>query len=245
MSFFSIDRILEEEEVCKKCFNVQKIPVLWNVEVQGLGSLKPPSSSQSSQNSQQMENAKPNLKAGSKTEIPLWLAGPLTSRGYVKAQPPRFMNTFARRQLEADVQEKNLQAESPYYFDIVDAVAQCLEYTNAQDQDVQPSQDSQSDKPQNIDVAKFRDDFSNAFVRRYAMILSKCYGHLQKSDYSSFVQKLTILERAMYEAGRKGVEKYESWKGSVGSFKVISTNAQAPQEDDEPVTERASKRRAI
>lgn len=191
-------------------------------------------------------------------ELPLWIASALTSRGYVKAQPPRFMNTFARRQLEADVQEKNLQAESPYFFDIVDAVATCLEFTNTQIQqeteDAASQESSQQDnnKAQIMDVAKFREDLSAAFVKRYAMILSKCYGHLQKADYSSFVQKLTLLERELYDAGRKGVERYETWKGHVGSYKVVSSaigtapfQAKTHDDEEEETFERANKRRAI
>lgn len=236
--------------------------------MQGLAFLKPKSASstttsnnsQHSQNSQGdgTNNTATDLKANSKMELPLWLAAPLTSRGYVKVQPPRFMNAFARRQMDADAQGKNLQAESPYFFDMVNTVATCMDYTNtqlqneqAEDPDSSSQQEKDANKLQQLDVGKFRDDLTAAFVKRYAMILSKCYGHLQKADYSSFVQKLTLFERELYDAGRKGVERYETWKGLVGSYKMTSTamghekDSTNDNENDDAPVERASKRRAI
>ncbi|KAK2723446.1 DNA replication complex GINS protein PSF3-like [Artemia franciscana] len=165
-NYFSIDDIAATEErvLCKF-----ERPVL------KLGSLDPSSDS-------------PDVVAGTKLELPFWLASFLFKQRIVSIEVPKFYKDYYREILNADPSVVDLKKWGPHYYEL----GLHLQRLNIREQS---------------DIRKILYD---ALRLRTRNILDSSL-HSRQEEQGNVSSILDSLEKKLYEAGRKAALQFESW----------------------------------
>jgi len=131
-----------------------------------------------------------DIEANTKVELPLWLALPLSSSKIVDTEIPKYYGEQFKRSLRAEPMVLNLQEKSFYYYE--NGLVYAFLFND-------------------LILSRI---LANAFMARFRAIIDRA---LYKSteaneELSSFVKKLSKLEKVIYFQGKRSVNEYAGWK---------------------------------
>ena len=129
------------------------------------------------------------LEPQTELQLPLWLAEPLSRRQHVDLQLPRFYGTNYRNALRADAAHLNLCSQSAYYFEVGVQLAQLLD-----------------------DESELGGQLLGGFASRFHALIDPSLSVTSRLDSNSIVEKLTLREKQIFDAGRDASEQYNTWK---------------------------------
>ena len=129
------------------------------------------------------------LEPQTELQLPLWLAEPLSRRQHVDLQLPRFYGTNYRNALRADAAHLNLCSQSAYYFEVGVQLAQLLD-----------------------DESELGGQLLGGFASRFHALIDPSLNVTSRLDSNSIVEKLTLREKQIFDAGRDASERYNTWK---------------------------------
>lgn len=132
-----------------------------------------------------------DLPAGSRSELPMWLAKALVERRSAKAFAPPYLSKRMRNLLESQAREMDLRSLCPYYFEVAQAINLM---TGIVDQ-------------KTIDSLLF------IMLERDKEIMNQAQ-HSETDDVSKFVAKLTQAELQIYQAAFETAREIELWRKS-------------------------------
>jgi hypothetical protein len=104
-----LDQVLSEEE---------RIPCIFLTDVADLGFLDTSGNFHHNQLNNNHSVVNTTLSAGSKVELPLWLARDLSRHGFVTIEMPKHYDKKMRDAIAASATGLNLREFSPYYFEV-------------------------------------------------------------------------------------------------------------------------------
>eukprot|EP01104_Vermistella_antarctica_P017316 TRINITY_DN6115_c0_g1_i1.p1 TRINITY_DN6115_c0_g1~~TRINITY_DN6115_c0_g1_i1.p1 ORF type:complete len:194 (+),score=43.08 TRINITY_DN6115_c0_g1_i1:270-851(+) len=177
-NYFSIDDILADEEV---------VPATFVSDAHRLGYLDPGS----------MEA---DVKAGSKTDLPLWLARELHRKEHIVVHQPKSYGSQFKRLLAADPTVVPL----PFLYYYV-AALRVSRLTN--------------DK-------EMQDVILAAFQLRLRLILDKSY-NWRETDFSYFTRMLSHGEKRLFALGQDASIGYDKWKDRLDNKLEMSGTVEA------------------
>ncbi|XP_076069376.1 DNA replication complex GINS protein Psf3 [Oratosquilla oratoria] len=191
-NYFSIEDILASQE---------RVPCKYEVTVYGLGSLDP-------------SNASPNLEAGSRMELPCWLARELCSsrRHIVSAQLPTSYKEKYREILRADANVVDLHKLGPHFYEFG---RHLLPLSGPEGADLHGLL---------IDTLRHRfrkvmDASQNAMVE----------------DVGGLTSKLDEMEKGLFKAGQKSFYDHQQWLRR--QTHILRTSAMVEQHNKRKFTE--------
>jgi len=155
--YLDVDSILCEEE---------RIPCVFQVDGAGLGFLD-------------SSNDNPNLPAGSRVELPLWMAKTLTQKMMTTMELPKYFERRMRDNIAAGASNINLREFSSYYFEVGMQIA-----AEKKDKDLQDT----------LRIAFSGDRFRPLMVNSLSS---------SKEDSADFAHNLTVRELMLFHAGMK------------------------------------------
>ncbi|XP_046755526.1 DNA replication complex GINS protein PSF3 isoform X3 [Gallus gallus] len=139
---------------------------------------------------------------GSKLEIPMWLAKGLhdSKRRLISVELPKIYKEAWRTVFSADANVVDLHKMGPYYYGFG---SQLLNFDN----------------PENPEIAQC---ILQTFINRFRRIMDSSQ-NAYNEDTSSLVARLDELERALFQAGQKGLNDFQCWeKGQASQITVSS-----------------------
>ncbi|CAI5781986.1 DNA replication complex GINS protein PSF3 [Podarcis raffonei] len=142
------------------------------------------------------------LPEGSKLEIPLWLAKGLydNKRRILSVELPKIYKESWRTVLNADANVVDLHKLGPYYYGFG---SQLLNF----------------DSPENTELAQ---TILQTFIGRFRRIMDSSQNAFNE-DTSVLVARLDELERALFQAGQKGLNDFQCWeKGQASQITASS-----------------------
>ncbi len=104
-----LDQVLSEEE---------RVPCIFLSDVADLGFLDTSSNFHHQIEAAGQSRHQQNLQAGSRVELPLWLARDLSRHGFVSIELPKHYEKRMRDNIAASATGLNLREFSPYYFEV-------------------------------------------------------------------------------------------------------------------------------
>ncbi|NXE84855.1 PSF3 protein, partial [Cochlearius cochlearius] len=140
-----------------------------------------------------------SLVQGSKLEVPLWLAKGLhdSRRRVISVEPPKIYKEAWRMVFSADANVVDLHKMGPYYYGFG---SQLLNFDN----------------PENPEIAQ------TTFISRFRRIMDSSQ-NAYNEDTSALVARMDELERALFRAGQKGLNDFQSWeKGQASQITASS-----------------------
>ncbi|KYO27496.1 DNA replication complex GINS protein PSF3 [Alligator mississippiensis] len=142
------------------------------------------------------------LPEGSKLEIPLWLAKGLYDhkRRILSVELPKTYKEGWRTVFSADANVVDLHKMGPYYYGFG---FQLLNFDN----------------PENPEIAQ---TILQTFINRFRRIMDSSQ-NTYNEDTSTLVARLDELERALFQAGQKGLNDFQCWeKGQASQITASS-----------------------
>lgn len=142
------------------------------------------------------------MTEGSKLEIPLWLAKGLhdSKRRIISVELPKIYKGAWRTVLSADANVVDLHKMGPYYYGFG---SQLLNFDN----------------PENPEIAQ---TILQTFISRFRHVMDSSQ-NAYNEDTSALVARLDELERALFQAGQKGLNDFQSWeKGQASQITASS-----------------------
>ncbi|XP_062477129.1 DNA replication complex GINS protein PSF3 [Pezoporus occidentalis] len=142
------------------------------------------------------------ITEGSKLEIPLWLAKGLhdSKRRIISVELPKIYKEAWRTVLSADATVVDLHKMGPYYYGFG---SQLLNFDN----------------PENPEIAQA---ILQTFISRFRRIMDSSQ-NAYNEDTSALVARLDELERALFQAGQKELNDFQSWeKGQASQITASS-----------------------
>ncbi|XP_005152330.1 DNA replication complex GINS protein PSF3 [Melopsittacus undulatus] len=142
------------------------------------------------------------ITEGSKLEIPLWLAKGLhdSKRRIISVELPKIYKEAWRTVLSADASVVDLHKMGPYYYGFG---SQLLNFDN----------------PENPEIAQA---ILQTFISRFRRIMDSSQ-NAYNEDTSALVARLDELERALFQAGQKELNDFQSWeKGQASQITASS-----------------------
>ncbi|XP_061324882.1 DNA replication complex GINS protein PSF3 [Pezoporus flaviventris] len=142
------------------------------------------------------------ITEGSKLEIPLWLAKGLhdSKRRIISVELPKIYKEAWRTVLSADATVVDLHKMGPYYYGFG---SQLLNFDN----------------PENPEIAQA---ILQTFISRFRHIMDSSQ-NAYNEDTSALVARLDELERALFQAGQKELNDFQSWeKGQASQITASS-----------------------
>jgi len=165
-------------------------------------------------NGQQQQGSVPDkqkfdrIKKNSRMELPLWLSAVLTQQGHVSVMPPKCFSTL--EQLEAEATTCNARGMNKYYFVFGSQVSELLTVAGS-----------------SAKYRQFGERMSQvltpAFKKRFLKILNEAQ-NATSHNYSEATKRLTTTELLVFEAGREGVEEFNSYKQTCGYENLNSSS---------------------
>ncbi|KAJ6666214.1 hypothetical protein lerEdw1_001119 [Lerista edwardsae] len=142
---------------------------------------------------------------GSKLEIPLWLAKGLydNKRRILSVELPKIYRKSWRTVFTAEASVVDLHKLGPYYYGFG---SQLLNF----------------DSPENAELAQ---TILQTFIGRFRRIMDSSQ-NAYNEDTSALVARLDELERALFQAGQKGLNNFQSWEMGQASQITISSLVQ-------------------
>jgi len=168
--YFSIEAILCQEE---------KVPITFKVDVHKLGYLDPGSADE-------------DIHAGSRIEVPLWLARTLCSRNIADISWPKGYTQRFLSNLKADPSVVSLGTVAPFFYDVAMELAKFW-----------PEDDGEAQK--------LLETLQSAKVARYRYILDKCQ-NMRNADLHEVTRRLTFAEKKLFDVGYVATTEFEAWK---------------------------------
>uniref|UniRef100_A0A8D0L4Q3 DNA replication complex GINS protein PSF3 n=1 Tax=Sphenodon punctatus TaxID=8508 RepID=A0A8D0L4Q3_SPHPU len=131
------------------------------------------------------------IPEGTKLEIPLWLAKGMydTKRRMLSVDLPKIYRERWRTVFSADANVVDLHKMGPYYYGFG---SQLLNF----------------DSPENTEVAQ---TILQTFIGRFRRIMDSSQ-NAYNEDTSALVARLDELERALFQAGQKGLNDFQCWE---------------------------------
>ena len=181
--YWNIDDILAEEEL---------VPCIFKVEAKGLGYLDQLQHLSSTATAKQRKMATniraQSLPAGTKVDVPVWLAVSLASREVVDLRNPKFMTPNYYAQLKAGPDVVTMRAMSVYIYEAV------IKMSDGMNQE-------QAKEAVELYLAVFVDRFSKLIIDHSNQTAE---GLAQAEDFSgTLAKKLTNLEKEIFDMHRK------------------------------------------
>ncbi|KAM8985260.1 DNA replication complex GINS protein PSF3 [Ara ararauna] len=142
------------------------------------------------------------IPEGSKLEFPLWLAKGLhdSKRRIISVELPKIYKEAWRTVLSADASVVDLHKMGPYYYGFG---SQLLNFDN----------------PENPEIAQA---ILQTFISRFRRIMDSSQ-NAYNEDTSALVARLDELERALFQAGQKELNDFQSWeKGQASQITASS-----------------------
>jgi len=164
--YYDVDAILAEEE---------RVPVVFRTESKGLGGLSAASLTV-------------DLDAGSRVDLPLWLAPALAERLWVSIKAPKCFAKRFRNFLLSDPTVVNLREKSPNYYETGRRLVAFV------------------DGNQQLHSALVK-----TLAVRYKEILDRSQ-HSRNEDLSKVTAGMTELEKKLFYAGYNGKDELFHWK---------------------------------
>ncbi|KAF7242759.1 DNA replication complex GINS protein PSF3 [Varanus komodoensis] len=145
------------------------------------------------------------LPEGTKLEMPLWLAKGLydNKRRILSVELPKVYKESWRTVFSADASVVDLHKMGPYYYRLG---SQLLNF----------------DSPENVDVAQ---TILQTFISRFRRIMDSSQ-NVFNEDTSALVAQLDELERALFQAGQKGLSDFQCWEMGQASQITVSSLVQ-------------------
>lgn len=142
---------------------------------------------------------------GSKLEIPLWLAKGLYDhkRRIISVELPKIYRKSWRTVFTADASVIDLHKLGPYYYGFG---SQLLNF----------------DSPENPELAH---TILQTFIGRFRRIMDSSQ-NAYNEDTSALVARLDELERALFQAGQKGLNNFQCWEMGQASQITVSSLVQ-------------------
>ncbi|XP_044290130.1 DNA replication complex GINS protein PSF3 isoform X3 [Varanus komodoensis] len=142
---------------------------------------------------------------GTKLEMPLWLAKGLydNKRRILSVELPKVYKESWRTVFSADASVVDLHKMGPYYYRLG---SQLLNF----------------DSPENVDVAQ---TILQTFISRFRRIMDSSQ-NVFNEDTSALVAQLDELERALFQAGQKGLSDFQCWEMGQASQITVSSLVQ-------------------
>ena len=133
-----------------------------------------------------------DLEEGREIKLPLWLALTLAKKGYIDVQTPAYFGKAYKDTMKADPTTLNLKERSQY---IYETGKNLTDYT------------VDKDLPSTL---------MEVFRERFKKIVD--YACSEKvSETSTFVMKLTTLEKEIFNARQEYLHHYDMWKNRKGT----------------------------
>ncbi|XP_044290128.1 DNA replication complex GINS protein PSF3 isoform X1 [Varanus komodoensis] len=148
---------------------------------------------------------RPGALQGTKLEMPLWLAKGLydNKRRILSVELPKVYKESWRTVFSADASVVDLHKMGPYYYRLG---SQLLNF----------------DSPENVDVAQ---TILQTFISRFRRIMDSSQ-NVFNEDTSALVAQLDELERALFQAGQKGLSDFQCWEMGQASQITVSSLVQ-------------------
>lgn len=170
MSYFDIDDIMAEE---------QGVPCQIKTNILKLGHFD-------------SDSANPDLQAGAKLKLPLWLTAQLLPRSFVEIKFPLVYTLPYRQSLTADSTVVNLHDWNPFYFDFGMAFVKLV---------------AQSDE----EARPVAQSLLEAFGERYRRVMDYSQNAVDE-DTSELTKRLDALERKLFAAGHVADKEFTKWR---------------------------------
>ncbi|KAM9301888.1 DNA replication complex GINS protein PSF3 [Gastrophryne carolinensis] len=131
------------------------------------------------------------IPEGSKMELPLWLVKGLydNKRRLISVELPKIYREGWRTVFSADANVVDLHKMGPHYYGFG---SQLLNF----------------DSPENMEIAR---TLLQTFTGRFRRIMDSSQ-NAYNEDTSGLVSRLDELERALFRAGQKGLNDFQSWE---------------------------------
>ena len=142
-----------------------------------------------------------DLEAGTKTDLPLWLASRLISHKFIAIDTPLPYREKYKKALLADPTVVNLRDKSAYYYERAIRLSGMLE-----------------------DSGSIADILPEIFLKRVKFFLRRAH-HMPQEESTAFIKKLTAIEKQIFESGRDAVINYKLWKDDTSNLESIATSA--------------------
>merc|ERR1712021_324547 len=131
-----------------------------------------------------------SLPVNSRLQLPLWLARSLQQRYHIQLELPACYGSSYREGMRSNPGHMNLRDHSEYYFEIgKDLCSKDL-----------------------LDDGELVDQLGLAFNRRVQELINTALNAGAKADLSPVMQKLTLPEKRLLEAGRESTTNFEKWR---------------------------------
>ena len=172
MGYFTIDDILSD---------THRLPTVFKVAAFNLGFIDPAADSA-------------DLSAGTRIELPFWLAATLAARNMVEVSAPHCYSQRQRITLLADPNRQNMRDRSLFFYENGMKIAPLLRQESAR-------------------------QLAPVVLKVLAVRLLDILDRSQNSrgeDISASTKSLTELERAFFSAGYRSAEEYFRWKRREG-----------------------------
>eukprot|EP00347_Sterkiella_histriomuscorum_P003072 403365697 len=202
--YWNIDDILAEEETCPTQFvlDAKGLGYLDHLDQINPNSVNANRASSSAQNMlikqqklRQLQNEV--LKAGSRVELPLWLAIALAQRDIVDLLPPRYMTQQYFNTLQAGAEVVSMRQQSPYIYENVNKICEYI--------------DEESSK-------RAMELYQATFVERFAkLVIDYSNNSNQTEQFTGVLKKLTNLERELFDTHKKQKISIFNWKNRIVS----------------------------
>lgn len=146
-----------------------------------------------------------SIQQGSKMELPLWLVKGLydSKRRIISVELPKIYRAGWRTVFSADANVVDLHKMGPHYYGFG---SQLLHF----------------ESPENTEIAK---TILQTFVGRFRRIMDSSQ-NAYNEDTSALVARLDELERALFQAGQKGLNDFQSWERGKASQITASSLVQ-------------------
>lgn len=192
--FFSIDDILASQ---------QKVPCKFELPVYRLGFLNPNSSDE-------------HIQAGTKMELPFWLAKVLCSRRrqIVSVELPKPYRDTQRDILSADANVVDLYRLGPYYYSLG---VKLLYFELLERGDLSKS-------------------LLETFLNRFRRIMDSSQNAFQE-DATPLTSKLDETERKLFQVGQRAVGEYERWERGLSHRLTTSSIMQGSRKRKRELSE--------
>jgi len=188
-NYYDVSEILSSEE---------RVPVTFNCDAHGLGYLAGSGATGGNE----------DLPAGTRLELPFWLADHLVRNQVVSINVPRYYTQKYRNYLKADPKSVDVRSACPVYYTLGMRLSPWL---NAED-----------NLQENL-----KDDLIETLVERYFNILDTSLNS-QDDDNSNFIKPLTDEERQLFGLSYSSAADFEQWKkrlhGRLTASRVVGND---------------------
>lgn len=161
--FWDIDDLLAEEE---------PVSLVSSKEIRGLGHLD-------------RNNKSADLPQNRRIEVPFWLGLILSQRVLAELELPKYLKDSYRYAIRADPALINLRGQSPYFFELGETVAKCLENTQ---------------------------ELSNLLVKTFILRIKHIVDYADTKSNPNIMRKLTEIEVRIYQDYKRTLQEFIDWK---------------------------------